>query len=220
MKKLYVLSLPLLAVVAFAIASATASAVTSYGTCQELAATSTNCPAGEKFHEFPEFEHIGVDTREVSKAFVLENEAKTAGIECTSLEDIGYFFNILNAAGTAEVGHSNEVLLFDSCKGTGALAACEINPKTNHEIEGTVTNEVVKENEVKITITSGFNVKCKEGTEEKEEGGVTGSATGTQTVKTNVLKFAKATGLTFAMAPATITGEVEAFTLQGKKVYI
>jgi hypothetical protein len=214
MKKLYALSLPLLAVAAFAIAPATASAITSYGTCQEAATTSANCPTGEKFNEFPEFEHIGIDDRMVSAKFVLENEAKTSDVECTSLESIGYFYNI------EKKGHSREILVFDSCVGSGTLKGCSINSKTNHEIEGDITNEVLNEKEVKITITSGFNVKCLEGGVEKEDGNVTGSATGTQTVKTNVLKFVKATGLEFGGAPATITGEVEVFTLQGKKVYI
>jgi hypothetical protein len=213
-KKIYAALLPVLAVVAFAIVPSMASAATSWGTCQEAATTSTNCPAGEKFNEFPEFEHIGIDTRMVGEKFVLENVAKTADIECFSLENIGYDFNI------GKVGHSREILVFDSCKGSGLFKECSINSKTNHEIEGDVTNEVVAATEVKITLTTGFNVKCLKGGVEENLGEVTGSVTGKQTEKTNVLKFAKVAGLKFAGEEATINGEVEAFTLQGKKVYI
>jgi hypothetical protein len=154
MRKLYALSLPILAVAAFAIAPATASAITSYGTCAPGAA-SANCPAGNKFTEFAEFEHVGVFARNVSATFVLENVAKTADIECSSLEGIGYVRNV------TKKGQSIITLAFDGCKGSGLLKECKINSKNNEEIEGTVDDEVLKEETVKKIYVVNTNAKGK-----------------------------------------------------------
>lgn len=204
-KKILIGLAPILAAAAFAAMPAMASARTTYGT-----------EAGGVFTAFTEFKHEAVISKKAGAApFVLENEAKTADIECSSFAAAGFVWNV------GGVGHSHFILVFDGCKGSGALAGCEINPKTNHEIEGTVTDEVLTETTVKVTIESGFNVKClKEGVEE-ELGNVTGSVTGTQTAKTAILKFAKATGLTFLGMGATISGEDETETTPGgKKVII
>jgi hypothetical protein len=221
MRKIMLGMAPLLAVAAFAIAPAAASAVTTYGTCAAGPPHSANCPGTEDFTAFPEFEHVSVLSKKATGSgnFILENEAKTADIECSTFSDSGYVRNVVL------VGHSVEFLVFDGCKGSGAFEkkCSAINAKNNNEIEGFVSNEVLTETTVKITIESGFNVKCleKEGKKEEEElGNVTGTATGTQTKATNVLKFAKATGLKFAGEPATITGEDELETTSGKKVFI
>ncbi|MGO9322464.1 MAG: hypothetical protein ACLQBY_16930 [Solirubrobacteraceae bacterium] len=211
-KKLMSSVVPLIAVAAFAVMPAMAQAETkSYGTCATgTPETKPPCPTGQKFTAFTENEHIAVYGKKVSTTFVLENEAKTADITCTTLQAGGLFWNV-----TGDIGKSHVILNFDGCTGTGLLAGCSINPLTNHEIEGVVTDEVLTETTVKVTIESGFNVKC--GT--TELGNVTGSVTGTQSG--SVLKFKEAKGLTFAGEPSTITGEVEFITSEtGKKVYI
>jgi hypothetical protein len=218
MKKLMLGLAPLLAVAAFAVMPAAASALTSYGTCTAPGPKAAQCPGVEKFTPFTEFKHEVVEDKKVSAKFILENEAENAGIECTTLTSAGFVWNVLG------IGHSHEVLDFDGCKGIKGLAPprCEqINAKTNNEIEGVVTNEVTAAAAVKITVESGFNVKCLKGGVEEEFGNVTGMATGTQTVETAVLKFVKAKGLKFLGENAQITGESETvLTSNGKKVYI
>lgn len=215
-KKLLMSVAPLLAVAAFAVMPALASAQT-YGTCS-TGTTSSNCPSGQKFTAFTEFIHEEVRDKKVGTSpFVLENETETAGIECKSFKSIGYVWNV---AGT---GMSEESLNFDECKPTKGLAEmCEaVNAKNNHEIQGSITNEVTGAAAVKITISEGFNVKCLDKGVEVELGNVTGTATGTQAAKSAVLKFAKAKGLEFALEKDTITGEAETETIVGaKKVYI
>lgn len=217
MKKVMFGFAPVLAVAAFAISPASALAATSYGTCS-TGTTSANCPAGEKFTEFTEFKHEEVRDKKVSTAFVLENEAGTLGIECKSFKSIGYVWNV------GKVGFSEESLNYDECVPTKDLAVeCSggVNVKNNHEIQASITNEVTGAEKVKLTISEGFNVKCKTATEEVELGAMTGSVTGTQTEKAAVLKFAKAKGLTFAGESMTLTGEDETELISnGKKLYL
>jgi hypothetical protein len=200
MRKFILGAAPLLAVAAFAIVPAAASAVTTYGTCAGTG-TSSNCPSGQKFTAFTAVTKV-ISYNPAGTTFKLENEAKTAGIECGYLSDRG---TVENVAG---VGKSTLKLVFAECKGSGELAACEINPPSN-VITGNVTDEVKTATTVEIKITSGgFNVKCGA----TELGDVTGSATGTQAARTNRLKFTAASGLAFLGAPATITGEDELYT--------
>jgi hypothetical protein len=218
MKKLMLSVVPLLAVIAFAAMPAMASAATKeYGTCATgTPETKPPCKTGEKFTAFKgKTEFTAVTGKKVSAKFVLEAEGSVAGIECTSYTSAGKEWN------ESGVGQSEETLTFDECKGTGALAGCEVNPTTaKHEITGVVTNVVLSETEIEIKVVSGFNVKC--GT--TEEGNVTGSAKGTQALSSNVTKFpAKATefNLKFAGLDSSITGEAETVTTTGsKKVFI
>ena len=217
-KKILMGLAPLLAVAAFAMTSAAAQAQTTYGICEAGPPHTANCPGTEKFKAFPEFVHEEVRDVKVSGSFVLENEAENAGIECKSFKSIGYVWNV------AGVGMSEESLNFDECtpiKGLATLCTGGVNVKNNHEIQGSITNEVTGEEKVTITVSEGFNVKCKTATEEVELGNVTGSATGTQTKATTHLKFAKAKGLKFHGENAQITGEAETVLISNlKKVYI
>jgi hypothetical protein len=208
MRKLYAVALPVLAVVAFAVAPAAASAATTYGTCTTGTHSAPECPTGEKFTAFTE-ERVAVVDKKVSTNFVLENVAGTAGIECTVFKSAGFDWN---AGG---FGKSEEILVFEKCVGTGGLAtACPAGViNGNGIIQGTATNEVTNATKVKINITGGFSVKCGA----SSFGSVTGEATGLQTAETAVLKFAAATGLTFNGAAATITGEAETETVETKK---
>jgi hypothetical protein len=213
MKKLLLGVAPLLAVIAFAAMPALAQAETkAYGICEAEKghAKEGPCAVEEKFKAFTEFKHEEVRNKKVSTLFVLESASK-AGIECKSYKSIGYNWNV------GGVGMSEESLNYDECVPNATLKLkCEaVNAKNNHEIQGSVTNEVTKETTVKVTISEGFNVKCLEKGTEVELGNVTGAVTGTQTGA--VLKFAKATGLTFAGEASTITGESETETIEGKK---
>jgi hypothetical protein len=220
-KKIYAVLLPVLAVVAFAVVPAAASAATKeYGTCA-TGTTSPQCPSGQAFTAFTE-KREGVNGIKVSTEFVLETEKAGVGtgegIKCTVIDFVGKMWNV------GKVGHSHLILVFENCKPFGAEleAVCTAtNPiNGNGIIEGVVTDEVTKEGnpaEVTVTTESGFGVVC--GTHNLNK--VEGSAKGTQAEKSAVLKFNKATGLTFDTLSATITGEVEFVTITGsKKVYI
>ncbi|MGO9322414.1 MAG: hypothetical protein ACLQBY_16655 [Solirubrobacteraceae bacterium] len=217
MKKLLISLAPLLAVVAFAVMPAMAQAETrSYGTCATgTPETKPPCKTGEHFTPFAEGVRIPVVSTIVSANFVLENEAETAGITCTTFENAGF---VWNTAG--DIGHSHLILVFDGCTGSGTLATvCKAPniPNGNGIIEGVVTDEVISETEVEVTIESGFNVKC--GT--TELGDVTGKVKGTVVAsKGYELEFVKAKGLLFAGEKSTITGTDATETTSGKKVYI
>ena len=214
MRKLYALALPVLAVAAFTIAPSSALAITSYGTCGTVGAHSANCPGTEHFTEFPGEARVGVNGKKVSAEFILENEAKTVDIDCNVIDFVGKFWNV------AGVGHSHLILVFEGCKGSGGLATTcggANIPNGNGIIEGVVTDEVTAVEKVTVTIESGFGVKCGA----TNLGAVTGTATGTQTNASAVLKFKEAKGLTFAGEKSQISGEVEFLTIEGgKKVYI
>jgi hypothetical protein len=212
-KKLYAVLLPVVAVAAFAVVPAMASASTAYGTCA-TGTHSANCPAGQAFTEFTE-KREGVNGKKVSTEFVLETEVGAQGIKCTVIDFVGKMWNV------GGVGHSHMILVFENCKAFGAELETVCNATNpingNGIIEGVVTDEVSAAEKVKITIESGFGVKC--GT--TNLGNVTGSATGSQANASPILKFSKATGLTFDSKPSTISGEVEFVTIEGsKKIYI
>jgi hypothetical protein len=209
---------PLLAVAAFAIAPAAASAVTTYGTCEVTGIPhSGNCPnpATERFFPFAAEKRVAIFGKKVSATFVLENEAETAGIECSEVAAAGVLWNV------GAIGHSHTILAFEGCKGIKGLAVtCGAGslPNGNGIIEGVVTDEVKAQTEVDVVIQSGFPVVCGA----TNLGEVTGSVIGKQTEKTSILKFAKAKGLKFAGENAQITGELEFLTslAPNKKVYI
>jgi hypothetical protein len=217
MKKLMLGLAPLLLVAAFAAMPAMAQAETKeYGTCEKgTPETKPPCAAGEKFVPFGEKRVKVMSKNKAGSVFVLENEAKTADIECSKLQDAGFAWNI------KKVGHDHEILVFEECKGSGALkevcTAANINTSTGAGIiEGVITSENISETETKITIESGFEIVC--GT--TSFGKVTGSATGKVEKSTNVLKFSKATGLEFNKEKSTITGEDELETQTGGKIFI
>jgi hypothetical protein len=216
MKKLILAVAPIAVAAALFVMPAMASAATTaYGTCATgTPETKPPCKTGEHFTEFTEFKHEPVIDKKVSTEFVLENEAGTLDVDCSSFSSIGYFENI------KKVGHSHEILVFDGCKGTGGLKECKINPATNNEIEGVITNVVKSETEVEFTITEGFEVICELPTETKNLGTVTGTFKGTVGASSAIVKFAKAKGLKFAGEASTITGEAETETTSGKKVFI
>jgi hypothetical protein len=147
----------------------------------------------------------------VSAVFTLENAAKTAGIECKAFADVGFDWNT-----AAKVGLSHNILQFEECVGTGTLATTCSAGANAPVIEGDVTDKVATEKTVEVTLTTGFEVKCGA----TALGNVTGKVTGEQPVKSAVLKFKEAAGLTFAAEPATITGELETETQPGKQVFI
>jgi hypothetical protein len=214
-KKLLLSLAPLLAVAAFAIAPAAASAATTYGTCAP-GVHSANCPVGDKFTAFPAGEKVNVVSFKAPGTgnFILENVTKTADIDCSSLVKQGHVENV------GGIGKSLLKVAFDECKGSGELAACTINSPTE-AIVGSVSDEVKTATTVEITIVTGFNVKCRVGAEEIELGNVTGKVTGTQANATNILTFSKAGGLTFLGAGLTITGSDILYTEVGlKPVYI
>jgi len=211
MRKMMLSVLPLLAFAAFVVAPAAAQAETKeFGTCVAKSGEKAKapCEAGFVFTPFTEKREPVVSKNKAGTVFVLESTNKEADIECTTFEDVGKNWNV------SKVGHSHLILVFEGCTGSGTLKGC--TPNGNGIIEGVVTGEVTSETAVKITIESGFNVKC--GTEEL--GNVTGTASGTQAVSSNVLKFSKATGLTFAGKASTITGEDETETFGKAKVFI
>jgi hypothetical protein len=213
-KKLLMGLAPLLAVAAFAIVPAAASAVTTYGTCGTVGGASANCPGTEHFTPFAGEKRVAVFGKKVSGLFVLENEAKTADIECSEFTAGGLDWN------KAGIGHSHTVLAFEGCKGSGTLAAvCPAGViNGNGIIQGDVNDEVKNFNHVDIAIVDGFEVVC--GT--TNLGSVTGAVTCEQPEKSAVLKCVKAAGLKFAGENATITGESEFLTslAPNKKVFI
>jgi hypothetical protein len=212
-KKLYVAFAPLLAVAAFAVMPAVASAFTEYGTCGTVGAHTANCPGTEHFTPFPNEERVSVYGKKVSTTFVLENEAETAGIECSKLADSGFNWNVLT------VGHSFVGLAFQGCKGIKGLATtCGAGslPNGNGIIEGDVSDIVLTELTVEVKIEHDFNVEC--GT--TNLGPVTGAVVGSQPAKKGVLKFAKAKGLKFAGENAQITGENETKQAETNKAVV
>ncbi len=182
---------PLLAVAAFAIAPAAASAVTTYGTCAS-GTHSANCPAGEKYTAFTAVTKVRDKKAAGSGNFILTTAAGT--IECTAVFSAGTDENV----GT--VGHSKDTLIFEGCTTKFETATCKVATGGSKVITGEVTDEVTSETTVKITVTGGFEINFQGNEagcppENTEVGTVTGTATGTQAKATNVLVFAAATGL-------------------------
>jgi hypothetical protein len=190
-KKILMSLAPLLVMSAFAVMPAMASARVSYGT-----------ETGGVFTAFANGTAVPVTSKKAGAAeFILENVAKTAGIECSSLEDKGIVENTV--VGGVATGNSALVLVFDGCKGTGLLAGCV--PNRTGLIAGEVEDEVKTETTVEVKIKAGFDIRCG-GT---DLGSVTGAVTGTQAKKSDILTFTEAGGLTFRGEPATITGSDE-----------
>jgi len=205
-KKLLTGLAPLLGVAVFAVMPAAASAITTYGTCAP-GTRSANCPTGEKFTPFAKRVEIKVVSFSTAgTVFTLENEAKTADIECKGLSNRGHVENVVG------VGKSLLKVILVECTGSGELTACEINAPST-AIAGNVSGEVITATTVKVKIVNGFNVKCGA----TELGNVTGEATGTEAGASNVVTFTKATGLKVAGVGATITGSDELYTEEGLK---
>jgi hypothetical protein len=201
MRKLMLAFAPLLVLVAVAATPALAQANTrQYGT-----------EAKGVFTAFTKAEKI-TDAK-VSKDYTLAGEA--GGVECSTFSSKGTDENVTKENAKKEkvkVGKSLDTLTFDDCVGTGGLAGC--TPNGTGIIEGEVENEVIESGlGVEIKILKGFTVECKG----ILTSAVTGDATGTQAEKSNILKFAASTGLTFAGKAATITGESSTITETGAK---
>lgn len=195
MKKYLAVFAPILATAAFAVAPAMAQAqTTAYGVV--------------KAGVFEAFTAPTAVVSEGTKAFVLE-EAKGEKIECKSLADEGTLENV------SGVGHSALTLSFDECTlTTGALAGCSVSTPgaPADTIVGTVTDVVLKETEVEITVTGGFELETESPCPVVALGTVTGKATGTEAKGSNELVFNKATRLFLGAEAANITGTDATFT--------
>ncbi len=220
-KKILIGFAPLLAVAAFAVMPAMASATTAYGICKTGVPHTSNCPAGQGFVAFAN----GKAEKVLSKlapeeTFVLVDEVTGGTITCTTFSDAG---TVTNEGG---VGHSSLTLKFDDCTITAfppepAVVGCSVKTPgaASDVIEGTVTDEVTSETTVKVTVTGGFKLEtdgtpvgCPSGV---QLGTVKGHATGTVAVGSNDLVFNKATGLELGTDAANITGSDETVTEVG-----
>jgi hypothetical protein len=212
MRKLMLSLAPLFAVAAFAVLPSVASAVTTYGTCGAVGGASANCPGTEHFTAFVAEQRVPVFAKAVSAEFTFESTTPAGnGFKCKGLQGGGHHWN--TAAG---VGKSRNFLAFEECAGFGNRAGC--TPNATGIIEGGVTDEVTGAEKVKVTVESGFRIECGG----VLVGSITGSVTGGQIIRTAVLEFAAAIGLTFATEAYDITGKVEFLTslAPNKKVYI
>jgi hypothetical protein len=221
-KKLMIGLAPLLVVAAFAVMPAMASAATlEYGTCGTPGTTtSPPCGTGEHFTAFGNATHkVSVTSKKSGTApFVLVDEVTGEAITCTTFSDTGKLWN------EGGKGHSEDKLVFDDC--TINANGCHVaSTETGENIEGSVTNIVLKENakkeyEVEIKVVApGFNIEttglpagCPKGV---EVGKVTGTAIGEQGLSSSVLTFTNATGLKLNTDASNITGADE--TLDGTK---
>jgi len=201
-----------LAVAAFAVMPAMASAATrEYGTCTSKVAPETKppCAAKEKFTPFAEGTAIPDLTKAVAKTgnFILQNEAEPAnGIECEKLSGQGILINL------GGVGHSESTLIFEKCKGTGALAFCNAGKINGSEkIEGIVSDEVNPAGEDEVTVQGGFNIACELAPNSFVDlGGVTGHVTGQEVPGLGYeTHFNKAKGEVFLSENSTQTGTSE-----------
>jgi hypothetical protein len=215
MKKLILGAAPVLAVMAFAVMPAMAQAETKeYGTCGATGTVKAvpPCKVGEEFFTPFKVATKVIDKKHGTKPLVLENKAKTADISCTTFSSAGTYEN------KEKVGHSTDKLTFDGCTGSGAFEGCEVNPKTNHEITGEITDVVVTEKTVKIEVVKGFDVIVVCSGIEKNLGEVTGSAVAK--VEGDVSKFQnnpEEFNLVFAGEKSKIEGEAETVTEAGSK---
>lgn len=209
MKRFKIIGLCLVAMFAFSVAMASqASAATSglYGTSP-----------GGIFTAFALGEQVMVVSHGTTP-FVLLNEAGTKGITCELLLDQGLIHN--GEVGTEMVGLGTEELDYQGCTPI-ALAGCtKINLATSPGlINGIVNQTTVKKGKaVKVTVASGFNIKCLIGGTETELGNVTGSVEGT--ANGSLLEFTKAKGLTFFTEKSTINGDNLTDTLGGVPVVV
>ena len=222
-KKFIFMSLaPVLAVAAFAVMPAMASAATEYGTCptKVAPATSPPCNATYKLAPFTEGETWSVAGKKVAStaAFQLVNEEKTAGLECGGYKTYGFDVNV------GGVGTSRQTLFYSKCKGILGLAGCVPNNGTTTgggPITGEITTKLngTEEEDVSI-VAGGFQTFCVfPGPVQQNLGGVTGLVKGKRLAppKGQEVEFNETPGLKFAGKNATITGTVETSTVMTKK---
>jgi hypothetical protein len=204
MRKLMIGLAPLLALLAFAVVPAMASAQTlEYGICEKgTPETKPPCEkAGEKFVPF------AAPTEVTTKGKNFELESAIGTVSCKTLKDEGTLENV------GGVGHSKEILEFSKCTAVVEGKTCKVA-----NVAGEVTDQVISETEVRVTVVEpGFPITftgkpagCPDGT----IGDVTGSTVGK--VVGNEVEFVKAGGLKFLGAEAFITGSDEVVTKTGK----
>jgi len=228
-KKFFSMSVAaVLAVVAFAAIPSMASAH-EFGNCLKPLATAVPppCIAKKVFTPFPEGTPVAITNKKapLTGEFELKNETTPANaIDCTKLSGQGTAINI---AGT---GHNELNLVFEGCKGVGALAFCQsvvsgVAQKINGtgKIIGEVTTEAISATEVEVTVKSGFNISCTGGVPGAtvDLGTTTGKIVGKAVAapKNYETVFTEATGLKFIGKNSTQTGTsetVEAFPPHGK----
>jgi hypothetical protein len=211
------------AVAVFALAG-TASAA-NFGNCAKAKAggegAGSTCGTAHVFEAYAAGEPLSLTTKKASATgnFELQNETTPAnGIVCTALSGQGI---MENTGGNAVSGTT---LVFEKCKGLGALAFCQAPvagtaQKLNgtEKIEGAVSSEAISSTETEVTPT-GFNIACTGGAEKAgplgettvDLGEVTGKIVGhTVAAKQNELEFNKAKGEKFAGENSTQTGTSE-----------
>jgi hypothetical protein len=201
----------LLAVAAFAVMPAMASAATrEYGTCAKAAPeTKPPCAAKDKFTPFAEGSAIPVLTKNVAQTgkFIVQYEKTPGtGFECEKLSGQGILINL------GGVGYSESTLIFEKCKGTGALEFCNTGKINGSEkIEGLVSDEVNAAGEDEVTVRAGFNIACEISPGSfLDLGGPTGGAKSQEVPgKGYATNFNKAKGWIFAGEPWTLTGTIE-----------
>jgi len=200
-----------LAVAAFAVMPAMASAATrEYGTCAKAAPeTKPPCGAKYKFTPFAEGTAIPVLTKNVTGTgeFIFQFESTPAnGWECEKLSGQGILINL------GGIGHSESTLVFEKCKGTGAYAFCNTGKINGSEkIEGLVSDEINAAGEDEVTIRAGFNIACEVSPNSYLDlGGPTGGLTGQEVPgKGYATNFNKAKGEIFGAEAMTVTGTSE-----------
>lgn len=219
-KKLLFSLAPLLVVAAFAMTSAAAQAQLTYGTCAP-GVHSANCPAGEKFTAFTTGKAEKVTSKKVAGSGPETLTSALGTITCKSLTDKGTVTNVLK--GGVATGTSELTLEFDECSTVYMEKVCPVQTDENGagNIDAVVTDEVITATTVKVNIvgevTIVFSGPPPTGCPPKgtEVGKVTGSATGTETAKTNVLKFSNTGGFLFNGGASTFTSEDELVTSPG-----
>jgi hypothetical protein len=225
-KKLMLGLVPLLAVVAFAVMPAMASANTrEYGTCEIGTPQGAECPSGEKkFTAFTTTVKVLNEKAFGSGNFILTNIKTKTTIECETLISSGSMKNV------GGVGMSTETLIFNHCFTLVGALKCRVSSVGAGAgvIVTTVTDEVVVGGEkVKVTLPAGgialvFSGPPPVGCPPAGTviGNVKGNATGSQAVASGELIFTAAPGLELNGEPSTITGSVETYTESGKLVVI
>jgi len=213
----------MLALVAVFAMTGSASAA-SFGNCLKAKAggegAGSTCGTSHVFEAYKAGEPLSVTTKKAAATgnFILQNEATPAnGIECTLLNGQGITIN------TAGNGLSVQALVFEKCKGLGALAFCQAPVKAvaqklngTEKIIGKTTSEAIAANETEVT-PEGFNIACTGGAEKAgpqettvDLGEVTGKIKGqTVAAKPYELNFNKAKGEVFAGEASTQTGTSE-----------
>jgi hypothetical protein len=227
-KKILMGLAPLLAVTAFAVMPAMASAANeAYGTCEPGAPeTHPPCPEGEKtFTAFANGTPVKVLSEKTFGGgnFILKGAAGGV-IECQDLKDSGTDENVLG------VGNSKETLLFLRCSTKVSTLTCRVNTVgagagvihtevTNKVLAGGLTVEIkLPVAGVAIVFSGPPPTGCPAaGT---ALGTVTGSITGTQARGSNDLVFNKTKGLLFKGEESELTGNDETYTEAGKPVVI